>query len=175
MGKDKVFVILLGIFCLSIIGVAFYLVGTPDIQKLIRLDEKRLNDFSNIRFEIESFYQRHKKLPEGLSDLNNIAGIKEPLDPETRQLYEYSIVSNINYELCTTFSSNHEEFEKYSSFRLSGFDEKLDFNKGYSCIKFEIPQYILENKEKPLDLETEIKIPRVPSEPIVQGVLPVEN
>lgn len=142
MQKEKFAILALGVFCLSIAITGFYITGSPNSQKLIRYDEKRLSDLSEIRYAIERYATNHQKLPESLKVLDFT---DEKLDPETNTSYEYVIADNRNYKLCANFSNDYKEYRAQGG-GVYYFDSsiKLDFTKGKSCISFFLPPALLE-------------------------------
>lgn len=140
MKKYKIFLIELGILCAVLVGVSFYIAGTPISQRAVNLDETRLNDFQEIKHQIDNYYRDNQSLPKALDNLGS--GINNNLiDPETKQKYSYSSVSNVEYQLCTTFSTDSDEtgFNEYRSYGLGNKSHK----KGYDCIKYKIESYLI--------------------------------
>jgi hypothetical protein len=141
MHKHYGAVIMLGAFGLLVLGIGLSLVGSPISQKKIRLDEIRISDFSNLKYDVESYYRNNKILPLSLKDLNAYNNI---IDPETQKEYEYKKTSDFTYEFCTVFSTDSEEVAKRQNKRnyydsYSGTNQK--HKEGYDCIIYQIPQY----------------------------------
>jgi hypothetical protein len=138
MRKYKVAILLIGIVVAVTIAIGFTLIGSPVNQQLIRYDETRYNDMQQIKYRIESYYQSNNQLPSSLQDLN-YSGMSIN-DPQTGKIYTYTISDVDSYKICTEFSTNAEEFKKYSN--LSYFDNPISHTKGYSCIPFTVPSSI---------------------------------
>ncbi len=69
--------------------------GTPGEIRARKLDDKRLQDLSNIQSMILQKWQKDGILPENLAELNNeIAGSIVPVDPKTKIAYEYKVIQN---------------------------------------------------------------------------------
>jgi len=84
----------------------FAIVGSPSTQRALRFDKQRINDLSNIQWQITNYWQKTGTLPTDLSDLNDqISNFRIPLDPETALPYEYiSLSRDPNaFALCATF------------------------------------------------------------------------
>ena len=140
MKKYKIFLIELGILCTVLVGVSFYIAGTPISQRAVNLDETRLNDFQEIKHQIDNYYRDNQSLPKALDNLGS--GIYNNLiDPETKQKYSYSLISNIEYQLCTTFSADYNE-AGYDDFRYPAPGNSFH-KKGYDCIKYKIESYLI--------------------------------
>ena len=88
---------------LSLIG-GFIVMGSPATARERRFDDQRINDLSSIQMQTVTYWQAHRKLPQSLNDLNDsISGYTAPTDPDTKQVYEYSITGNMSFQLCATF------------------------------------------------------------------------
>jgi Domain of unknown function (DUF5671) len=69
--------------------------GTPREIRARKLDDKRLQDLSQIQSLVLQKWQKDGVLPESLATLNNeLAGSIIPVDPKTRAVYEYTVVQN---------------------------------------------------------------------------------
>ena len=98
-----------GVIGIIIIG-GFFLVGSPQGQRLIRFDAQRINDLQMIQNEVIYFWQQKDSLPQALEELNNdISGFRTPLDPETSEPYEYGIKGPLVFELCASFKTAGDE------------------------------------------------------------------
>ncbi|MFA6295346.1 MAG: DUF5671 domain-containing protein [Candidatus Paceibacterota bacterium] len=93
----------------AIIG-GFIVAGSPWTRRALRFDQQRINDLSNIQYQMVSYWQKIGKLPTNLTDLNDpVYGTIVPSDPETKVSYEYRIKpesskSPFTFELCAEFS-----------------------------------------------------------------------
>jgi len=89
----------------TIIG-AFFISGSPFRARLEKLDNQRVNDLQNVQSQIVYYWQKKGTIPASLNELtDSISGYKAPTDPETGVAYEYRGLSNLVFELCTTFSA----------------------------------------------------------------------
>ncbi len=98
----------------SVVGIViiggFFLVGSPQKQRLIRFDAQRITDLQMLQNEVIYFWQQKDSLPQALEELNNdISGFRAPLDPETKEPYEYGIKSALVFELCASFKTTGDE------------------------------------------------------------------
>jgi hypothetical protein len=83
----------------------FAIIGSPFKTRLMKMDQQRIYDLTNIQDQIVNYWRNKNKLPATLDDLtNNISGYKAPYDPETATPYEYKPVSALVFELCTHFN-----------------------------------------------------------------------
>lgn len=98
----------LGSTVIVLIGIiwAFISVGTPTQQRLMRFDQKRVEDLQVLQNQIINYWQRKGFLPQQLSDLADpIAGFSVPTDPEFSKGrdYQYQIITPAKFELCANF------------------------------------------------------------------------
>lgn len=106
------------IFGILLVGIAviagFVIVGSPATQRALRFDTERVNNLTNIQYQILGYWQREGKVPNTLAELNDsLVGNMLPTDPETERSYEYMPVSasttlvvppkGASFVLCATF------------------------------------------------------------------------
>jgi hypothetical protein len=92
---------------LVLIGIVtgFVVVGSPSKQRALRFDDQRIVDLSSIQVNIVNFWQATGKLPATLKDIDNPIYIPNiPVDPETKQPYEYNAKSSLSFEICANFA-----------------------------------------------------------------------
>lgn len=95
------------------IGWGFIVIGSPFEQREKRFDERRVNDLSIIQNHTTNYWQNKNKLPANLNDLEDpLLGIVIPVDPETSEIYEYRVVSNLTFELCAVFKTEGEDGQR---------------------------------------------------------------
>lgn len=137
---------LLGLLVAVVIAVGFSLIGSPVSQTTIRYDQTRYSDFQQIKFRIDSYYQNNGKLPQILAELGrNTINIT---DPVTQKQYDYKIIEGARYQLCTTFSTDAEEFTRQAG--PIYYDFPVNHAKGYSCVTFGIPDYMRNKPAEPV-------------------------
>lgn len=101
--------IVISIILASIVS-SFFIAGTPQNQRLVRLDEQRVSDLQNIQWQIINYWQRKEALPVSLNDLvDPISGFVVPKDPERGGDYEYRALDKFKFELCSTFNTSNLE------------------------------------------------------------------
>ena len=102
-----IFSIVSVILVLGAIFCSFSIMGSPFKQRLLRLDDRRINDLQSIQYQIINYWQQKEKLPVKLSDLSNpISYYSLPVDPEFEKgnTYEYVVKDKLKFELCATFA-----------------------------------------------------------------------
>lgn len=87
---------------------AFFVVGTPQSQRLVRLDERRVSDLQNIQWQVVNYWQRKEALPADLASLvDSIGGFVVPVDPMIGKHYEYKVIGGLEFELCAVFNTSN--------------------------------------------------------------------
>lgn len=102
----KLFGLIGSLVVLAMIIISFAVMGTPKMQRLWRLDDRRVTDLQSIQWQVINYWQQKQVLPESLADLNDpISSYMLPIDPETDQgkSYEYIQKDDLTFELCATF------------------------------------------------------------------------
>lgn len=97
-----------GVCGLALVILSFAVIGTPNEQRLWRLDDKRVQDLQSIQQQVITYWQQKQKLPEKLSDLvNPTAYYTLPVDPEFEKgkAYEYTPTGALSFTLCADFSA----------------------------------------------------------------------
>lgn len=101
----KTFDLVVILLVLGSIIAGFFIAGSPQSQRLIRLDERRVSDLQTIQWQLINYWQRKESLPANLNDLADpISGFVVPRDPETGGAYEYNMSDGLSFELCAVFS-----------------------------------------------------------------------
>jgi hypothetical protein len=95
------------------LGFGFASIGGPSTQRMLRADQKRVQDLYQVTDKIHNFWTSQHKLPEHLDALADV-----PLaDPITRLPYEYHLKAGSEYELCAMFAASSEDTEGASRAR----------------------------------------------------------
>jgi hypothetical protein len=93
------------IVVLGLIAAGFSIMGSPRTQRLLRYDEQKVSDLQNIQWQIVNFWQQKEELPETLNELGDpISGFIAPLDPQTKESYQYEITGKFSFKLCAEFN-----------------------------------------------------------------------
>lgn len=113
-----VFAILGSVLVLGALCYSFSIMGSPFKQRLLRLDDRRVQDLQSLQWQVINYWQQKEKLPATLKDLSNpISSYMVPVDPEFEKgnMYEYTVKDADTFELCATFSlSMPEGWQEYS-------------------------------------------------------------
>lgn len=98
-GGITAFIVLLSV----ILGFVFF--GSPQTQRLYRLDQDKIYDLQNLQWQIVDYWQNKDELPEDLTLLrDSLRGIDVPLSPETGEAYRYEVTGELSFNLCADFN-----------------------------------------------------------------------
>ncbi|PIP63014.1 hypothetical protein COW98_00895 [Candidatus Roizmanbacteria bacterium CG22_combo_CG10-13_8_21_14_all_35_9] len=104
--KLKYFVWSISALVLAVIITGFFLIGSPQKERIARFDQQRVYNLQSIQSEIVNYWVNKRTLPQNFSVLEDpISGYKVPTDPETNSQYEYIIKGPDSFELCAIFGS----------------------------------------------------------------------
>jgi len=82
----------------------FFTLGSPQVNRLMRIDVERVHDLQIIQGQVTNFWQQKERLPETLSELEDpLVGFILPTDPETSEPYGYRKLDALTFELCALF------------------------------------------------------------------------
>ncbi len=92
------------------VGFGFYVAGSPQNQRTVRFDERRVQDLSSLQSQLINYWQKKSELPQNLDQMaNDILGIVIPRDPKTGVSYEYSKLGSLKFELCAMFETSSSD------------------------------------------------------------------
>ena len=116
----------------------FFVIGSPQSAREIRLDQERVGDLQNIQWQVVKHWQTKKTLPESLADLEDpLSGYANPVDPETQTSYEYAVLGEMTFELCATFTRSSADIATYSPEKVIPMigEENWDYEAGRYCFE----------------------------------------
>ncbi|OGG08408.1 hypothetical protein A2777_03075 [Candidatus Gottesmanbacteria bacterium RIFCSPHIGHO2_01_FULL_40_15] len=140
MRKYYIFIAALGVLTAVFIIGGLSLTGSPFSEKLIKLDQQRLNDFNTIKYAIENYYRDKKVLPVNLRILPSNIKLS---DPKSGKEYDFAVISSTQYKLCTEFSADTEKSGPERGVIYSNSSSSTSHRKGYDCISYSIPSYAM--------------------------------
>jgi hypothetical protein len=92
------------------VGFGLLIVGSPQDQRLQRLDQARVGDLELLAHVIDAYWTDHAVLPDSLTDLVDGRRLSQlPTDPVTDASYEYAVTTGSEYRLCATFEQRSPE------------------------------------------------------------------
>lgn len=106
-----------GLLVLVSIIAGFFIVGTPQQLRKEKQDAQRVQDLQNIQWQVVNYWQQKESLPASLSDLNDpISNNVIPVDPLTKEAYNYKRTSPLDFQLCATFALAGESIPGYADY-----------------------------------------------------------
>ncbi|MFA6076544.1 MAG: DUF5671 domain-containing protein [Candidatus Paceibacterota bacterium] len=137
---DMIFGVVGIILVVASISYSFVIIGSPMKQRLLRLDDRRVNDLQNIQYQVINFWQQKEKLPVDLKELANpLSGYSLPVEPEFEKgkKYEYTVKGPLTFELCATFALPIPKgWREYSG---GGVTPMIAYDKGISNTSYPYP------------------------------------
>ena len=113
VNRDSIAAILAIAAFVIVVSLGFWKTHGPSAQRLIRADEKRVQNLSQLANEINNQCNQHdKQLPERLSDAQKT----KYADPVTGKPLEYATKPPSSYMLCTTFATGSPKEELKGTF-----------------------------------------------------------
>lgn len=103
-----------GALVLLTIISGFFIMGTPGQIRLYRFDDQKVQDLTNIQYQIVNYYQQKSKLPASLAEVADpLSGNSIPTDPQTGEAYTYKVKAPLTFELCATFNAETQQNSQY--------------------------------------------------------------
>jgi hypothetical protein len=100
---NKAFAATASAAALAAVGIGLYLGGSPAEQRLLRIDEERLNGLRTLAQAIDAHWIANRTLPSDMNRLIDAQRLRMPVDPVSEAPYEYEILGADRYRLCATF------------------------------------------------------------------------
>ncbi len=118
----------------AVVG-AFFIVGSPQSQRLMRFDEQRVSDLQNIQSQLVNYWQQKQVLPAAISNLEDpLVGFSAPKDPETGLMYRYESTGAMSFRLCATFALPSAEIPTGAAVRpIYPGEESWQHGEGEQC------------------------------------------
>ena len=113
------------------VGAGLWVIGPPEAQRVLRLDERRVRDVDEIVNAVRGYHELERTLPRDLATLSSRPGSTVPTrDPETGAPYEYVVVAPDRFRVCAVFATDTAE-QRRAHGRDHGrgrqcFDERID-------------------------------------------------
>lgn len=135
----------------AIIVGGFFLVGSPQNQRMLRFDQQRVNDLSMVQQEVINYWQQKDRLPANLDELtNDISGFRAPMDPETKEPYGYTVKGSLAFELCADFITDSKAESGTTQPARSPFDpyqQNWEHGIGQTCFSRTIDPELYRDKD----------------------------
>lgn len=122
----------LGVALVALIVAGFMLAGSPVKQRELRLDMQRVNDLSDLRWQIDAAALERGSLLGTLEEYD-FSYTPNLVDPVTGEEYGYRVIDEDTYELCATFMRESDR-------RFSGHygypNDDFEHGSGEECFEF---------------------------------------
>lgn len=140
MKKYDIGLLILTIIVVVTVAATFMVSVNPlEKQKQAR-DKQRTQHVEQIKGNVESYYQRYKKLPKALVELR----VSSPfLDPSTNKPYEYTKKTESAYEVCASFETDNRQ-EKPRTYGYPTDTTRNNYtyhSNGRNCTIFTLSEY----------------------------------
>jgi hypothetical protein len=100
---------LLTVVAIAAIAIGMLILGSPAEERVRRLDERRVQDLTNIAEAVDLYWTRRARLPSSFDELRSEPGGSVGFnDPSTNELYEYQSLEAEKYELCAKFDRDSQ-------------------------------------------------------------------
>ena len=107
----KVFIYAIIAIVAVAVAAGFFIVGSPQSERLRRFDDQRVSDLQIIQGQIIYYWQNKEKLPAMINDLKDpISGFNPGKDPQTGTDYIYEIKGDLEFALCANFNLPSKEY-----------------------------------------------------------------
>ncbi len=128
--RDRWMAVASAIAVIVMVVVGFAQIGAPSTQRLLRADQKRVQDLYQLSAQIANQWKEKGRLPQHLDEISGVA----LADPITRTAYGYRAKEGSHYELCATFSAASRDENQASRVNL------WSHPGGYHCFETDASQ-----------------------------------
>ncbi len=113
MTIHRIFALVASAAAIVVVLIGLYLSGSPGEQRLLRLDERRVQHLQILARAIDAYWEADSRLPQTLEQL--IAGQRlrnMPVDPVSGESYVYQPTEPKGYRLCADFDRPSKEAKR---------------------------------------------------------------
>jgi hypothetical protein len=107
MNSERIALVAAAIFVAAGVVGGFTLLGSPQHQRQLALDQRRVSDLQIVAADLTRYARPANGLPSQLPrDFHVVGydGVPATVDPVTRKPYEYARESSTRYRLCAIFA-----------------------------------------------------------------------
>lgn len=95
------------IFILGVLILGFIVADSPAQVRKMKHDTNILRDFNEIKYGVEEYVRKNNELPENLEQASRL--VKSVVNDEIAGDYEYKVLDENHYELCTEFETSNKD------------------------------------------------------------------
>lgn len=141
---SKIICWLVSTVVLVVIVGGFFIIGSPQTQRFMRLDQEKINDLSRIQWQVVDFYQKKERLPKTLRELKDpLTVFILPKDSQTGKEYKYMLKEGLSFYICANFNKESRGYGKEqirrtvpkSSFGYGSDSENWIHGEGETCFE----------------------------------------
>ena len=126
-----------GVAVLATLIATFLVMRTPMEVRQARQDQRRIEDLSALKAEIEGWKHRTGSLPSTLFELAQQPGARLNLqDPFDARPYEYRVVDARHYQLCASFITDSAAMRNAAAWT----DRQWRHPRGHHCFVLTLPE-----------------------------------
>lgn len=103
-GTRKIWRVVSGVLVFGSIILGFAVLGSPDTQRLLKADNLKMSNLTEINSYIQNFFSQNGKLPDNLNEASSLGYYPNLIDVQTKKPYEYIKRGSLNYSLCAEFN-----------------------------------------------------------------------
>lgn len=106
-GIGRLLLVATGVVVAATIAAALLVMGAPDTQRQVRLDERRVQELQRLSEAIDAHADRDGALPPDLSEITGRPGVTyATTDPVSGVPYRYQATGPEEYRLCAQFDTD---------------------------------------------------------------------
>lgn len=101
---------------LGAVIAGIFVAGSPAEQRLLRIDERRVDHLRELAGDVRAYWHQEHRLPPDLASLTDGIRVRKiPTDPQTGEQYDYLVRGDRAYRLCAEFrlESEHESRDDF--------------------------------------------------------------
>ena len=126
-----------GVVVVAALAAALFAMRTPHEVRQARQDQRRIEDLTSLKLEIEGWHRRTGALPASLFELTKQPGANVNLiDPFDARPYEYQALDVRRYHLCATFLTDSAATAAVAPF----VDRQWRHPRGRHCFVLTLPE-----------------------------------
>jgi hypothetical protein len=113
----SILTIIFSVVLFSVLGLGFYISGSPETNGKINEDKQRVADLGRLQFQIEDSYRKNCKLPDILKQPSSGNDYYYNLIKFPVADYTYQPLGGAKYKLCANFHFDSEQYNSCSSYQ----------------------------------------------------------
>jgi hypothetical protein len=118
--KVRMYAYVVAAVILAAIVSAFFVVGSPNAERVRKMDSMRVDNLMQIQNYVTDSYMAKGTIPASLDQLNDpLRGVSIPKDPKTEASYEYVVKGPLSFDLCANFDLEAKAGDGASDIRVS--------------------------------------------------------